>query len=326
MLAAAADANFAAPVKCRTKNGFKLSKLEKGIMEGKETINDTQRERSRKRLREAGSQTDEEAGYDSDQNGDRIESLKSSQEWQDDITKKINKLLNIFPLFEDFKEELKSLKEENDKLRKLVKATDNEVKTLKTTLDTFATDLPNIQDQLNKANLDLEEQKRRNIKLEAQSRRNNIKFFNVPESETDGSNKGTEKVLKNLLRNELKMSKDAVDHLEFERVHRIPTRRNTDQADANKPRPIIAKMSFFKDKGRIFQHVKNINPTLKIGVADDFPKEIEDMRKELLPVLKKAKKQNKRASFNVDKLIIDGHIYRGPETKELPFYANILST
>ena len=95
-------------------------------MEGKETINDTQRERSRKRLREAGSQTDEEAGYDSDQNGDRIE-------WQDDITKKINKLLNIFPLFEDFKEELKSLKEENDKLRKLVKATDNEVKTLKTT-------------------------------------------------------------------------------------------------------------------------------------------------------------------------------------------------
>ncbi|KAL9956101.1 hypothetical protein ACROYT_G037528 [Oculina patagonica] len=262
------------------------------MMEKKETINDdAQRERSRKRLREAGSQTDEEAGYDSDQNGDRIEPLKSSQEWQDDITKKINKLLNIFPLFEDFKEELKSLKEENDKLRKLVKATDNEVKTLKTT-------------------------------------RSNIKFFNVPESETDGSNKETEKVLKSLLRNELKISKGAVDNLEFERVHRIPTRRNTltDQADANKPRPIIAKMSFFKDKGRIFQHVKNINPALKIGVADDFPKEIEDMRKELLPVLKKAKKQNKRASFNVDKLIIDGHIYRGPETKKLPLYANILST
>ncbi|KAL9960118.1 hypothetical protein ACROYT_G033527 [Oculina patagonica] len=148
------------------------------------------------------------------------------------------------------------------------------------------------------------------------------------ESETDGSNKETKKVLKSLLRNELKIPKDAVDHLEFERVHRIPTRRNTltDQADANKPRPIIAKMSFFKDKGRIFQHVKNINPALKIGVADDFPKEIEDMRKELLPVLKKAKKQNKRASFNVDKLIIDGHIYRGPETKKLPLYANILST
>lgn len=117
------------------------------------------------------------------------------------------------------------------------------------------------------------------------------------------------------------MSHDAVDHLEFERVHRIPSRRNTDQTDeanTSKPRPIIAKLSFFKDKARIFRHVKNIDPTLKISVADDFPKEIEDIKKQLLPVLKKAKKQNKRASFNVDRLIIDGHVYRGPETKELP--------
>ena len=53
------------------------------------------------------------------------------------------------------------------------------------------------------------------------------------------------------------MSKDTVDHLEFERVHRIPTRRKADQTDASssKPRPIIAKLSFFKDKGCIFQHV-----------------------------------------------------------------------
>ena len=93
-----------------------------------------------------------------------------------------------------------------------------------------------------------------------------------------------------------------------------------------KPRPIIAKLSFFKDKARIFRYVKNIDPNLKIGVADDFPKEIEDIRKELLPVLRKAKKQNKWAHFNVDRLIIDGQVYRGPETKELPFYANIMAT
>ena len=150
----------------------------------------------------------------------------------------------------------------------------------------------------------------------------------MPETETDGSPKETERVLKRLLRNELKMSHDAVDHLEFERAHRILTRRNTDQTDeaSKKPRPIIAKLSFFKDKARIFRYVKNIDPNLKIGVADDFPKEIEDIRKELLPVLRKAKKQNKWAHFNVDRLIIDGQVYRGPETKELPFYANIMAT
>ncbi len=44
------------------------------------------------------------------------------------------------PLFEDFKEELKSLKEKNDKLRILVKAADNEVKTFfeRTTIGTWS--------------------------------------------------------------------------------------------------------------------------------------------------------------------------------------------
>ena len=37
--------------------------------------------------------------------------------------------------------------------------------------------------------------------------------------------------------------------------------------------------------------MKNIDPGLKIGVADDYPKEIDEMRKALLPVLKKAKRE-----------------------------------
>ena len=173
--------------------------------EENETVNNNPRtERRRKRQREASSQTDEEVDYDSDQNGGPHGSLR----WRDEITQKIDKLLDILPLFEDLKEELKTLKEENDRLRKSLKKTDSEMKTLKATQENMATDLHNIKDQLTKANLDLESQKRRNIKLEAQSRRSNIKFFNVPESETDGSPKETEKVVKRLLQNELKMSKD----------------------------------------------------------------------------------------------------------------------
>ena len=71
----------------------------------------------------------------------------------------------------------------------MLKKTDDEMKNLKATQENFATDLHNIKDQLTKANLDLETQKRGNIRLEAQSRRSIIKFFNVPKSETDGSPK-----------------------------------------------------------------------------------------------------------------------------------------
>ena len=44
----------------------------------------------------------------------------------------------------------------------------------------------------------------------------------------------------------------------------------------------------------------------------------------LYPVLKQAKREQKRAFFNFDKLIINGQIYRGEETKNLPYYGNIM--
>ena len=122
------------------------------------------------------------------------------------------------------------------------------------------------------------------------------------------------------------MPKEEAADVEFKilRVHRIPTRRS-EEYDPGKPRPIIAKLSFYKDKSRIFQYAKNIDRSTKIGLAEDYPKEIDNIRKELLPVLRKAKKENAQAAFNVDKLIINGQIYRGPETKSLPFYARILN-
>ena len=91
------------------------------------------------------------------------------------------------------------------------------------------------------------------IKLEAQSRRNNIKFFNVRENEAENSFSDTEKVLRKLLVDKLKMPKEEVADVEpFEGVHRIPTRRS-EEYDPAKSRPIIAKLSFYKDKSRIFQ-------------------------------------------------------------------------
>ena len=94
-------------------------------------------------------------------------------------------------------------------------------------------------------------------------------------------------------------------------------RRNTTLA--GKPRTIIAKLSFYKDKSRIFQYAKNMDRSTKIGVAEDYPKEIDNIRKELLPVLRNAKKENAQAAFNVDKLIINGQIYREQKQKASHF-------
>lgn len=63
----------------------------------------------------------------------------------------------------------------------------------------------------------------------------------------------------------------------------------------------------------------------KFGVADDFPKEVDEVRKALQPVRKNALQARKKAFFNVQKLTIDGEIYRA-ETKPFSFYGKLLES
>ena len=85
---------------------------------------------------------------------------------------------------------------------------------------------------------DLDHWKRRSIRLEPYCRRENIKIFNVQET----AGEDTEVAVKKFLSENLKISMEDVRQIRFERVHQIPTRKS------NKPRPIIARFSFFQDK------------------------------------------------------------------------------
>ena len=60
------------------------------------------------------------------------------------------------------------------------------------------------------------------------------------------------------------------------------------------------------------------------GISDDFPKEVEEMRKKLYPVLKAAKEEKCTAFVKVEKLITDGSLYRGPETSAFSLYRHLM--
>ena len=180
-----------------------------------------------------------------------------------------------------------------------LKWANDEIVALKQNQTNAAEELSEVIEKVKKANREVDQLLRCNIKLEAQSRRTNIKFFNVRETEAESSFSDTKKVLRKLLVDKLKMPKEEGVDVEFERVHRIPKRRS-EEYDPGKPRPIIATLSLYEDKSRIFQYAKNIDGSTKLGVAEDYPKEIDNIRKELLPVLRRAKKENAQAAFNVD--------------------------
>ena len=170
---------------------------------------------------------------------------------------------------------------------------------------------------------ELAELQRRHIKLECHSRRDNLKFYGIKEREHE-SNEDTEDLLRNFLRTDLKIPKEDGESIQFDRVHRVSTRRVSSGTPNSKPRPIIVKLSSFHDKEFIKSFVKNLTKGRNLGISDDFPKEVEEMRKKLYPVLKAAKQEKHTAFLKVERLIIDGSLYRGPETIAFPLYGHLM--
>ena len=159
--------------------------------------------------------------------------------------------------------------------------------------------LKNISDKV--ANTEVQNAKLQQdlIDLRARSMRCNLLFYNLPESEQEDPFTIIREVL-----NE-KMGIDENGDIEIERAHRLGRKR-----EDGKPRAIVAKFLRYQDKEYIRKSAHLLKGT-KIGIAEQFPKEIADVRKTLYPVYKKAKKDGNTALLIKDKLFINGQRYRG---------------
>ncbi|CAH3172306.1 unnamed protein product, partial [Porites evermanni] len=91
--------------------------------------------------------------------------------------------------------------------------------------------------------------------------------------------------------------KEDKESIQFDRVHRVSGRRVSSGTPNSKPRPIIVKLSSFHDKEFIKSFIKNLTKGRNLGISDDFPKEVEEMRKKLYPVLKAANQEKRTAFF-----------------------------
>ena len=235
---------------------------------------------------------------------------------------KIDQILTFLPEMEALKVRLAKVEEENKQLRNTADSTEIELTDLKQSLASTCSQVASNSDELQKLNIEVQQLKCRNIKLEAYTRRENIKIFNLPEivDETPGDN---ENLVRAMFEEKVKIGKEDVDEIRFERVHRLPNRRNPYRS--SKPRPVIAKFSFYQDKQFVWSSVRKLKDT-GIGLSHDYPKEIDEIHEKLYPLLKKAKSEKQQAFFKVDKLIINGQVYRGQETENLPYYGLIMGS
>ena len=92
--------------------------------------------------------------------------------------------------------------------------------------------------------------------------------------------------------------------MKFERVHRTSNERTP-----GKPRSIVAKFAFFKDREAVRRQWKHLSGT-GFNVFEQFPPEVVAKRRKLLPKMREARDQGKRAWIAFDTLYVDGRPVR----------------
>ena len=135
------------------------------------------------------------------------------------------------------------------------------------------------------------------LDLQCRSMRETLMFYNIPEE----TGEVPEDVVLRFCENELKIE-GATTKILLDRAHRLG------RIEKGKIRPLVAKFHYFKQREEVRMSAKNLKDT-SFGLGEQFPKEIQDRRKPLVPIWKRAKQQGKKANFVRDKLYIDGRLY-----------------
>jgi len=123
------------------------------------------------------------------------------------------------------------------------------------------------------------------VDLEDRSRRQNLVFYGIPEEKIN-SNKEREKCDEKLTTalNQCNIPINTDYTMVFDRVHRLGKFKK----DATKPRPIIAKFTYYRDKETVLSKRRNL-AGFDLSMSEDYSKTTLDIHRELVNYAKEAK-------------------------------------
>ena len=155
-------------------------------------------------------------------------------------------------------------------------------------MESEVSDVKQENKELRKATLEMKkmncEMKEDLIDMKSRSMKDNLLFTDISEHE----NEDTEQVLKNFLSDKM-----SITDVSFERVHRVGRVYNRPSGQAVRPRSIVAKFSFFKDRERERKSANRLKGT-HYGIRELFPEEIEQIRNLCTPFFGKQDKRRRK--------------------------------
>ncbi|KAL3997010.1 hypothetical protein ACER0C_009666 [Sarotherodon galilaeus] len=216
------------------------------------------------------------------------------------ILESIDKRLSSFDarlsLVEILHREFKSLRESLEFSQQQVETLAAENATLRESVKCLTDNVT----QLNRENKKIKETV---IDLQVCGMRDNLVFSGIPEA----AGEDAETTVKSFIKTHLKLPEDTVKNIAFDRVHRIGPM----WAATGRPRPIVAKFGHFKQKEQVKSRGRELKGT-DFSVNDQLPKEILERRRVLFPIRRGFIQKGSRAVIAVDRLYVDGQLYRDP--------------
>ncbi|XP_052766903.1 uncharacterized protein LOC128207802 [Mya arenaria] len=236
-------------------------------------------------------------------NKDLLDCMRAMGDKLTVMENKLNKIETLELKVTDFERELRKIW---IALEDRVKRTDERVNKLEDKVESVDVEAGIMADRVNVLEKQRKELRDDVAYLKSQSMRNNLVFTNVPEDNSSGNEPAdvTENKLRMHMQETLKIAKETAESIRFERVHRSPG-----QPRQGKVRNIVAKFTFFKDREVVRREWKHLAGT-GCQMYEQFPPEVLDKRRRLVPMMKDARKEGKRAWIAYDTLYVDGEQVR----------------
>lgn len=185
-----------------------------------------------------------------------------------------------------------------DKIAEMFQQIDGNMRQMNCKLDMLVLEMKQIKDENKKLKSKVEEQEEKIERLERTIRSKNIIIKGINEEERENQNTIKERV--NLVMQ--KMGVNVEMEKDIDEIARIG------KYTPGRKRPIMVKLLRESTKSEIFRNAKQLKGT-DIWIEEDFPKNIQEERRALIPKLKDARNRGYRAVLRYNKLIVDGEIY-----------------
>lgn len=134
--------------------------------------------------------------------------------------------------------------------------------------------------------------------LERDIRRKNLVIKGIPDNESEHFEQTTEKVAKIC----------ETLGVDFKPENDLDEARRLGRPATDKQRPVLLKLTTMNKKMEILAKTRALKGT-NIWIDEDFPKDIQEERKLLIPKLKEARSKGHKAQLKYNKLIINGKIH-----------------